>query len=178
MIHIASILLLVFNAGAVRYEMNEARGKSGWIKSSTLALENRGRERERQLLLSEKVYKRFGGSVQDDEGMLRFVNSHDEPRPGVTRHVMAGPLSWHQDRAILVVPPSPKSHQTKSTALAGAKSRERHRQKLRHYQQSCYMAQFRPSELLFPGQQFNQDLKGGTRILRVISRGRPCHRQN
>jgi hypothetical protein len=36
--HIPSILCLAFIAGAVRYVMKEARGKSGRLKSATLAL--------------------------------------------------------------------------------------------------------------------------------------------
>ena len=45
--------------------------------------------------------KRFIGTVQDDEKILRFVNSHDAAAPGRTRHELPRPFPAHQDQAAL-----------------------------------------------------------------------------
>ena len=45
--------------------------------------------------------QRFVGTVQDDERMLRFVNSVDAPRLAALGHVVPRPLPAHQDQAAL-----------------------------------------------------------------------------
>ncbi len=45
--------------------------------------------------------KRFIGTVQDDEKILRFVNSKDAAAPRRTRHELPGSFPAHQDQAAL-----------------------------------------------------------------------------
>ena len=70
---------------AARYIEEHDRGEETFGGQKYKALE----EGERKRLIAEiipfvrgqvSVYKRFVGTVQDDERMLRFVNSHDGPR--------------------------------------------------------------------------------------------------
>ena len=45
--------------------------------------------------------KRFVGTVQDDEKILRFVNSHDAAASGRAWHELSRPFPAHQDQAAL-----------------------------------------------------------------------------